>query len=136
MNIAISEAASLALHALAELARQQDAAPTTTAKIAEHFGFSEAHLSKVFQRLAKAGLVKSERGPKGGFSLTRDPASITLMEIYEAIDGPLSRGSGCLLERSPCAFDGCIFGDLLLSVPARIGEYFASTSLADVAKSH
>ncbi len=62
MNIAISDAATLAIHALAYLANQQDSKPISTGKVAEAFGFSEAHLSKVFQRLNKSGFLKSVRG--------------------------------------------------------------------------
>ena len=133
MNIAISEAATLAIHALAHLASQRDSTPISTGKIAHSFGFSEAHLSKVFQRLSKSGFLKSVRGPQGGFTLAREPESITLLDIYEAIDGPISRHGPCLLHKTECEFGDCVFGDLLESIPRQIENHFSSTTLGDIA---
>ena len=131
MNVAISEAATLAIHALAHLAKTNGSAPVSTASVAQQFGFSEAHLSKVFQRLTKVGFVKSVRGPQGGFVLADDPAAISLLAIYEAIDGPLSRHRHCLLNKTDCEFDECLFGDLLESIPDQIDSHLSGTTLAD-----
>ena len=49
-------------------------------------GLSVSYLAKIFQELAKAGLVRSHRGARGGFSLARPPADITLKEIIEAVE--------------------------------------------------
>lgn len=114
------------------LVNQSKSQPTSTAQVAVHYGFSEAHLSKVFQRLTKAGLVKSVRGPRGGFVLALDPASITLKNIYEAIDGTLSRKSYCLLGKPSCKFKECIFGDLMKSIHQKVEDHFSSTRLIDL----
>jgi Rrf2 family protein len=127
----ISEAANLGLHALVYLARHGGGGPVTTSEVAESYGASEAHLSKVFQRLAKAGLVRSVRGPRGGFSLQRAPGKITLREIYEALDGPLGK-SACLFGQPKCDLDECIFGDLVSDVHRRIASHFSATTLADL----
>ncbi len=134
MNITISEAASLAIHALAYLAHENDSKPISTGKVAESFGFSEAHLSKVFQRLNKSGFLKSVRGPQGGFVLAKAPEAITLLNIYEAIDGPISRHGPCLLHKTQCEFGDCVFGDLLESIPKQIEGHLSSTTLGDIAK--
>jgi Rrf2 family protein len=133
VNIAISEAATLAIHALAYKANQNETKPISTGKVAESFGFSEAHLSKVFQRLNKSGFLRSVRGPRGGFILAKDPKDITLLDIYEAIDGPISRHGPCLLHKKECEFGDCVFGDLLESIPEQIESHFSSTTLADLA---
>ncbi|MBN1653077.1 MAG: Rrf2 family transcriptional regulator [Deltaproteobacteria bacterium] len=130
MPFSISEAANLAIHALTYLAGQRSSGPVSTAQVARHYGVSEAHLSKVFQRLTKAGFVKSIRGPKGGFVLAEDPSAITLKDIYESIDGPLSRRSLCLLGRRSCDLDRCIFGDLLESIHKQVTEKLSGTTLA------
>jgi Rrf2 family protein len=131
VNIAISEAATLAIHALAYLARQQDSKPVSTGKVAKSFGFSEAHLSKVFQRLNKSGFLRSVRGPQGGFVLAKDPDSIALLDIYEAIDGPISRHGTCLLHKAECEFGGCVFGELLETIPRQIESHLSRTTLGD-----
>jgi len=128
----ISEAANLGFHALAYLAGRSREAPVTTASIAAAYGVSEAHLSKVFQRLSKAGLVKSVRGPHGGFRLSRAPGRITLREIYEALDGPIGRNH-CLLNRPKCSLERCVLGDLLTDVHKRVLAHLTGTTLADVA---
>jgi len=133
VNIAISEAATLAIHALAYIATQKDPKPISTGRVAESFGFSEAHLSKVFQRLNKSGFLRSVRGPRGGFMLAKDPEEITLLDIYEAIDGPISRHGPCLLHKKECEFGDCVFGDLLETIPEQIESHFSGTTLADLA---
>ena len=132
MILNISEAANLGIHALAYLARHSSEAPVTTASIAASYGVSEAHLSKVFQRLSKAGLVKSVRGPHGGFKLSRAPGKITLREIYEALDGPLGK-KNCLLNKPRCGLDRCVLGNLLTDVQRRVSDHLSGTTLADVA---
>jgi len=125
----ISEAASLALHTMALLAASQGTTRATW-EIAKTLRVSEAHLAKVMQRLGRAGLVKSQRGPGGGFSLGRAPEAITLLDVYEATEGPLE-APGCLLGRPACN-GHCILGDLLEQVGGEIRQYFAQTRLSDL----
>jgi Rrf2 family protein len=124
----VSEAASLALHTMVALAMNLGKLMTTS-EIAAGLKASEAHLSKVMQRLAKAGLVRSVRGPHGGFTLNRRPEEITLLEIYELIDGPFVPSS-CLFAKPVC--DGqCILGGLLKDVNQQVREHFAKSTLSD-----
>ncbi len=78
-TLRISEAATLALHATALIG----SSPTRLSahEMAERLNVSEAHLAKVLQRLAHAGLVRSVRGPHGGFMLARAGSEITLLEV-------------------------------------------------------
>lgn len=126
----ISEAAALALHGAAFLSEAPDR-PSTTASLSERLGASENHMAKVMQRLARARLVRSIRGPKGGFHLARDPKDITLLEIYEAIDGPM-RITGCLFDRQNCCGRFCILGGLIQSLEQQTYDYLKTTTLADV----
>jgi len=125
----VSEAASLALHSLVLLA-VEPGEPLTTHKIGSLLGVSEAHLSKVLQRLAREGFVKSTRGPKGGFVLAKPPESITLLEVYESIEGPLL-WSNCLLDAPICS-GTCIFGGLLKDVNDQVRRYLSGTTLAEL----
>jgi len=125
----ISEAASLALHAMAYLASDADR-PATCREIAEALEVSGAHLSKVLQRLAHAGLITSTPGPKGGFRLARPSRAIRLLEIYEVISGPL-RPTTCLLGKPVC--DGkCILGDLLRETNRSVARYLSKTRLSEL----
>lgn len=127
----ISDAAALALHTVDFLARHPERY-VTTQEVAEAFGVSENHLSKVHQRLAKAGLVQAVRGPRGGFRLARPATDIPLLEVYEAIEGPL-HPCRCLLGRASCQREGCILGGLADSVNRTVIEFFAKTTVAQLA---
>ena len=61
----------------------------------------ESYLAKIFQQLAKAGLVRSHRGARGGFTLSRLPEEITLRQAIEAVEGPLALNR-CLDPREGC----------------------------------
>ncbi len=128
----ISEATSLAFHALALLAREPGRRRSNT-ELAASLGVSEAHLAKVLLRLARAGLVLSSRGRGGGVVLTDEPSQISLRQVYEVVEGPFPV-STCLANAQvgrPCGAD-CILGDLLHSVQEQVRDYFERTSLADL----
>ena len=126
-----SDAASLAFHAMAYLARTpQD--HQTVGHVAGLLQCSEAHLSKVMQRLQRAGLVRSTRGPKGGYRLERPAEDITLLNVFEIVEGPLN-GATCLLETPVCQTDACILGDLLIRLNRQIDEYLSQTTLSQLA---
>ncbi len=128
----ISEAASLGMHAMAYMAAADNGeSRLSVAHLAGSLSFSVAHLSKVLQRLAKHGLVTSMRGPQGGFRLSRPAEDIRLLEIYEAIDGPLT-SSTCLLDHRICPPGACILGDVLEKVTDVVKTYFEETSLAEM----
>jgi Rrf2 family protein len=124
----ISEASVLALHAMIFIAVRKDGM-ATNGEIAEFLHASENHLSKVLQRLTKAGLVKSIRGPRGGFILGKEPEEITLREIYELFEGAMSTHS-CLLDTPVCG-NACVFGDLLSTMNTLAIDFMTSTKLSD-----
>lgn len=127
----ISEAASLALHAMAVMAQNKDKL-VSVKEIADSLDVSYNHLSKVLQRLVKTELVLSIKGYGGGFKLAKNPEEITFLEIYEAIDGRFNP-SKCLLDKKECA-QKCIMGDLLVSINKQVEEFFSNTKLSDFAK--
>jgi Rrf2 family transcriptional regulator, nitric oxide-sensitive transcriptional repressor len=126
----ISEAASLALHTMVYLAAKPKT-QTSSEEIANTLSASKAHLSKVLQRLSKVGLVHSTRGPKGGFTLGKPLASISLLNVYEAIEGPVSEGK-CLLTSPACSQEQCIFGNLLGELEDHFRDHMSGTTLADL----
>lgn len=125
--IKISEAASIALHAMVLLARER-ANGLNAKKMADIIQVSEAHLAKVLQRLARADLVVSTRGPRGGFTLNGDPREITLIRVYEAVEGDLDP-AGCLFAVPVCRGEDCIFGNLLREKSEEIRHYMEEKTL-------
>ena len=109
--INISEAASLALHSMALIARNQPQRMNVKV-LARDLDVSQTHLAKVFQKLSKNGLVKSVRGPAGGFELDKPAEDISFLEIYEIIEGKVNL-TDCPLGKTHCVFETCIFGDEL-----------------------
>ena len=126
----ISEAANLALHTMILLAAEPER-PLRVNRAVQVLPVSENHLAKVLQRLARAGLVRSARGPLGGFTLARAPSRMTLLEVYEAIEGPLSPHS-CLLGKPRCG-GPCVLGDFIEKTNAAFKKKLARTRLSDVA---
>jgi Rrf2 family protein len=127
----ISDAASIAIHAMVYLALLNDSELASTKQIADAYGVSEAHLSKVIQRLAHSGLVKTYRGPKGGISLAKSAEKITLLNVYESMEGSFSN-TACLLGTKKCGSAGCILGDLLQSVNKQVKTRLSETKLSDL----
>ena len=127
----ISDAANLAIHSMAHIARSKDKANHSVGEIATEQGVSEAHLSKVMQRLVKVGLLTSRRGPGGGFLLGRAPETISLLEILEVMDGPMSDNK-CMLGRKKCLYGGCALGALLTHMNQQVRLFMASRNLTDL----
>ena len=127
--INISEGASLALHGLAILA-QQNPKKTNVRYLAEKLDASEAHLAKIFQRLSKSGLVRSFRGPSGGFVLSRPPAEISFLDIYEIVESKITTND-CPLDKAVCTFETCIFGDGLKNISDNVHHTFKTIKLSD-----
>ncbi|MBN1883259.1 MAG: Rrf2 family transcriptional regulator [Deltaproteobacteria bacterium] len=125
--IKISEAASIALHVMVLLARERPEGMNAKT-MAEVIQVSEAHLAKVLQRLARADLVISTRGPRGGFTLNGDPKGVTLLMVYEAVEGALEPAK-CLFTVPVCRGDDCIFGTLLREKSEEIRRYMGEKTL-------
>jgi len=128
--VKVSDAASLALHASAYLAAREGER-VATSRIAEALTVSAAHLAKVLGRLERAGLVRGRRGPGGGFELARSPDRVTLRQVYEAVEGPIT-SDRCLLGEPVCR-GGCMLGGLLRSVDDEIRSRLGAVRLSDVA---
>ena len=126
----ISEAASLGIHSLALIAQSKDLLNVN--KIVSLTNFSKNHLAKVLQTLAKFGFIKSARGPKGGFLLNRDSKEITLLEIYEALEGKVENVH-CSLHKEFCPFKKCIFGGLSSKFTNEFTDYMSKTTIYQVA---
>lgn len=85
----LTRAANYALHAAAYMAAQRGDQPLASHTIAAERGIPERFLLKVLKHLVSAGVLLSIKGPRGGYQLARSPAEITMLEIVEAVDGPI-----------------------------------------------
>ena len=85
----LTRASSYALHAVAYMAQQKHEGPVASHKIAEQRGIPERFLLKVLKPLVSARVLLSVKGPHGGYRLARPATDITMLEIVEAVDGPI-----------------------------------------------
>jgi Rrf2 family transcriptional regulator, iron-sulfur cluster assembly transcription factor len=90
-----------ALRGVIFLAKQPNEKVTLVGEVSRVQKIPEKFLAKIFQRLAKAGVLRSMRGAKGGFLLRRPADEITMREVLEAMEGPLAINR-CLLQRGEC----------------------------------
>src|SRR5512140_2814335 len=96
----LTMATEYGIRALVHLARVPDKV-CLLSEISDAQGIPEKFLSKIMQTLTRGGLVKSYRGIKGGFSLARGPAGITLMDVVECLEGPIALNK-CLQSPGAC----------------------------------
>jgi Rrf2 family iron-sulfur cluster assembly transcriptional regulator len=99
--VRISRGTDYGIRGILYLARQPLDKVSLLHEVAQVQSVPESYLAKIFQDLAKAGLVRSHRGAKGGFSLARSSAQITLRQVIEALQGPISLNR-CLDIREGC----------------------------------
>ena len=122
-----------AVMAMVDLAGTGRDVPVTLAGIAERQEISLAYLEQLFAKLRKEGLVRSVRGPGGGYRLARAPERMRISDIILAVDEPV-RATRCDGAASGCRTDGsrCLTHDLWEELGNRIHLYLSSVTLADV----
>jgi Rrf2 family protein len=123
----LSEAGSIAIHSMVLIAQSEN--HLNVVKISERTGASKHHVAKVLQRLAKDGFLDSNRGPHGGFKLKKAPEQISLLEIYEAIEGKIIV-SKCPMENPICPFDKCLMSNIITTMTQQFKDYMAEKTLA------
>ncbi len=128
--VKFSDAANLAFHAMIELSAQPEE-EIPLKEIARRLQASEAHLSKVMQRLRKVGLVSASRGPAGGYRLARPLNEITFAEIFQAIEGTITPRS-CLFGTPVCRHPGCGLGRFIGQINRQVQEFLGRLTLADL----
>jgi len=113
------------------LAEQPTGRITPLSEISKTQGVPEKFLAKIFQSLAKAGIVRSHRGVKGGFSLGRQPDRITIREIVEDVQGPYFIAE-CLNGDRSCKRNNCPLQPLLRKAQIAIVGVFEDHTVADL----
>ncbi len=128
--VSFSEAASIGMHGMVLIARSGES--MNVQKIAEITNSSKHHVAKIMQRLVKEGFLSSNRGPSGGFTLNIQPQELTLLQIYEAIEGEV-KILDCPHEKRPiCNFGQCIMGNVAMQMTSTFREHLQSHTLADM----
>jgi Rrf2 family protein len=91
--ISITSKSPYAVQALAELGRSGGSGPVPIGELARRREVPVQFLEQLFAVLRRAGILSSQRGVKGGYSFARDPATVSVLEVVELLDGPLGRDS-------------------------------------------
>ena len=110
--LSITTKSPYALSALVELHRLQAAGPVPIAELARRREIPVQFLEQLFATLRRAGILRSQRGVKGGYTLARPAAEVTVLELVELLDGPLGAGtSGVFAAGRPGRRRGARRGD-------------------------
>ena len=129
-----TKAFTLGMHAMALLAHHYPDR-LSVGTIAGLCSVSEAHLAKVMQALARSGLVKGERGPAGGIALNKPADSISLMDLWNAIEGTAT-DERCLFAIPTCTSGLCSVGRRFAAFNRQIETFMRETTLQDLQGMH
>ncbi|UCG56729.1 MAG: Rrf2 family transcriptional regulator [Phycisphaerales bacterium] len=133
----ISKATAYGLHALMFMVRHITQLPVTTETMAKGEGIPPGYLAKIFQRLVGAGFVRAVRGSDRGYVFARRPEEISLLELFEAMEGgPLF--SECFLKHCDCGgtTENCRIYAEWVRATDEVNRLLADTSVAAAAWNH
>jgi Rrf2 family iron-sulfur cluster assembly transcriptional regulator len=130
--VKLSTKGRYAVMAMADLGKAEPDKPVALADIADRQEISLSYLEQLFGKLRRAGLVKSVRGPGGGYLLSRAAGEIRISDVITAVDEPISatrcsNAEGCHSDKARC-----LTHDLWQALTYQIHLYLSSISLADV----
>jgi Rrf2 family protein len=129
-----SRSAEYAIRALIPLADLPPGEFALVKTLAADSAIPSHFLAKLLQDLARIGVLKSTKGPHGGFRLNMPAEDISMLRIVEAIDGP-GRFDRCLGGSAECSDKiACGMHDTWMALRSRIIDYLGGTSIADLAK--
>jgi len=128
----ITRQADYAVRAVLHLAKLKDGERAATSSVAKEQHIPPSFLAKIISQLSIAGLLHTSRGARGGVTLARHPKDITLLEVVEAIDGPIllnicvAQGGVCALEES------CPIRSVWCELQAELVAHLRSTDFAQL----
>jgi Rrf2 family protein len=128
----ISMKTDYGLIALKHISSQDNGRLINAKEIAARFNLPPNLLAKILQSLAHSGILEAQKGSGGGYRMARDPASVTLTEVFESIEGPVhmvmctSTDGCCTLE------ERCTVKNGLVNLESKFAEFFNNVTLSDV----
>jgi Rrf2 family protein len=130
----ITRSGEYGLRGLVFLAKQPLEKVTLVSEVSKVQNIPETFLAKIFQRLSKAGLLRSIRGLNGGFTLGRPAHEITMREVIEALEGPIALNR-CLIREGECEEETvCALHPVWKEAQQRFLEILDRTTMEDLAK--
>jgi Rrf2 family protein len=132
MALRITRASDYAVRAMIHLACLPEERVSLRHEIAEALGIPTSFMAKILRRLVRAHLLRSSRGVHGGFSLGRPAAEISLLDILEAVEGPIGL-TDCTSEPNGCVWTcGCPAAAVWERVQDRVRETLAAAVLEEL----
>jgi len=126
----ITRQADYAVRAVLYLAKLGEDKRAATSQIAQRQQIPPSFLAKIVSQLSVAGLLQTSRGARGGVSLARSPEEISLLEVVEAIDGPILLNE-CVAQNGACAFgDDCPMRPIWCDAQAELVTRLRATNFA------
>jgi Rrf2 family protein len=128
----ITRAGEYGVLGLMHLARRNPGQRAMIDEVSREEHIPKSFLAKIFQHLAKAGLVCSIRGSRGGFALVKNPSEISVLEIIEAVEGRIVF-QRCRMDKPDCEHaGGCALCGLFERAQDGIKDVLTRTTLADL----
>ena len=129
--------AEYGLRAMIELALLNGNGPIGAKEIASRKGIPERFLEQQLTILKKAGLVSSQRGASGGCSLAKDATKISVLDVIEALDGPVINMDCLTTKENGCSQDSCcVVQELWHQSQVRLKDFLSGVSIDDLATRH
>jgi len=129
----LSKKADYGLLAMRHLAARPDRETTSARELAASYDIPPELLAKVLQKLVRAGLLESHQGIRGGYGLARPARSISVADVIQAIDGPLTVTACSEVDHSCDQYAKCNIRDPLWRIKDRIVSALSTTSVAELA---
>jgi Rrf2 family protein len=126
----LTAAAELAIRGMLVLAEKHGQGPTPLATICQQRDLPKEYLTKIFASLSRDGLITPIRGKGGGYVLAREPKDISLLDIIEAVEGPIALNF-CQQDPPQCEQDHCPVRPVWTELQQIIREKLGAKSLAD-----
>jgi Rrf2 family transcriptional regulator, iron-sulfur cluster assembly transcription factor len=133
MRLELTKRGDYAVRAMLALTRGSGNGLLSARRIADAMAIPVRFLPQVLGDLQRAGFVEAVAGRSGGYRLARDPASISLLDVIEAVEGDTRRRQ-CVLRGGPCGLDGqCDVHDVFARGQEALRSTFARSTLAELA---